>query len=95
VLHFGCSSSLAAAYGIAVTGTFITTTILAFIVLRARSRFPRSLTGLGMAMFLTIDLAFFGANAAKIPQGGWLPLAIASVVFVLLVTWKRGRELTM
>jgi KUP system potassium uptake protein len=55
VLHLGSSSNLAAAYGIAVTGTFITTTILAFIVLRTRSRLPRSLTWLGMAMFLIID----------------------------------------
>jgi KUP system potassium uptake protein len=93
VLGFRSSSNLAAAYGIAVTGTFATTTILVFYVLRTRWHLSRSLTLLGMAMFLTIDLAFFGANAVKIPQGGWFPLLVACLVFTLLVTWKRGREL--
>lgn len=95
VLGFRASSNLAAAYGIAVTGTFAIDTILVFVVLRARWRLGMPVTLLGMAAFLSIDLAFFAANAVKIPEGGWFPLAVAAVVFTLLVTWKRGREIVM
>ncbi|NTV94580.1 MAG: potassium transporter Kup [Thiobacillus sp.] len=95
VLGFQNSSNLAAAYGIAVTGTFAIDTVLVFIVLRMRWDLFLSATLLGMAAFLCIDLAFFAANAVKIPDGGWFPLAVASVVFLLLVTWKRGREIVL
>ena len=95
VLGFKTSSNLAAAYGIAVTGTFAIDTILVFVVLRVRWGLHLPVTFLGMAAFLCVDLAFFGANAVKIPEGGWFPLMIALVVFTLLVTWKRGREMVM
>lgn len=95
VLGFRSSSNLAAAYGIAVTGTFAIDTILVGMVMRVRWDLGRMPTLAGVAVFLVIDLAFFGANAAKIPDGGWFPLLVALVVFTLLVTWKRGREIVL
>ena len=93
VLGFQSSSNLAAAYGIAVTGTFAIDTILVCMVMRVRWGLSLGATLAGMLTFLTIDLAFFSANAVKIPDGGWFPLAVAMLVFTLLVTWKRGREI--
>jgi KUP system potassium uptake protein len=93
VLGFQSSSDLASAYGIAVTGNFATTTLLAFLVLRLRWDLSLSSTLIGMMMFLIIDLAFFGANVVKISDGGWFPLLTAAVVFTILTTWKRGRDL--
>ena len=95
VLGFRSSSNLAAAYGIAVTGTFAISTILMFMVMRVRWDLGLGVTLAGLVVFLTIDLAFFGANAVKIPDGGWFPLAAALLVFTLLVTWKRGREIVL
>jgi len=95
VLGFQSSSNLAAAYGIAVTGTFAISTILMFMVMRVRWDLGLGVTSAGLLVFLTIDLAFFGANAVKIPDGGWFPLIAALLVFTLLVTWKRGREIVM
>ena len=95
VLGFRSSSNLAAAYGIAVTGTFAISTILMFMVMRVRWDLGLGVTLAGLLFFLTIDLAFFGANAVKIPDGGWFPLAAALLVFTLLVTWKRGREIVL
>ncbi|MDP2827191.1 MAG: potassium transporter Kup [Sulfuricellaceae bacterium] len=95
VLGFKNSSNLAAAYGIAVTGTFAIDTILVCIVMRSRWDLGLGFTLFGLLAFLTIDLAFFGANAIKIPDGGWFPLVAAMMVFTLLVTWKRGREVVM
>jgi KUP system potassium uptake protein len=93
VLGFRSSSNLAAAYGIAVTGTMAITTVLAFVVARTHWRWglPASVAVFGA--FLLIDLGFFAANAAKIVDGGWFPLAFGLVVFVLMLTWKRGRLL--
>ena len=93
VLGFQSSSNLAAAYGIAVTGTMAIDTILAFVVVRRLWGWNWALTVAGMMFFLSIDLAFFGANAVKIPQGGWFPIVIALAVFTLLATWKRGRDI--
>jgi KUP system potassium uptake protein len=93
VVGFGSSTSLASAYGTAVTGTFVITTVLFFVVARALWRKPLWLVLGGAATFLTIDLAFFTANLPKVPHGGWLPLAIALVVFAILSTWQRGREI--
>jgi len=93
VLGFQNSSNLAAAYGIAVTGTFAIDTILVCVVMRVRWDLGLAATLAGMAVFLAIDLSFFGANAIKIPDGGWFPLVVALLVFTLLVTWKRGREI--
>jgi KUP system potassium uptake protein len=95
VLGFRSSSNLAAAYGIAVTGTFAISTILMFMVMRVRWDLGLGVTLAVALAFLTIDLAFFAANAVKIPDGGWFPLVVALLVFTLLVTWKRGREMVM
>ncbi|MDD4880394.1 MAG: potassium transporter Kup [Gallionellaceae bacterium] len=95
VLGFQNSSNLAAAYGIAVTGTFAIDTILVGLVMRVRWDLNLAATLAGMLVFLVIDLSFFAANAVKIPDGGWFPLAVALVVFTLLVTWKQGREIVL
>lgn len=91
VLQFRASSSLAAAYGIAVTGTMSITSILFFVVARQRWGWSLLRAGAVTCMFLAIDLAFFSANLVKIEDGGWVPLAMASVVFVVMTTWKHGR----
>jgi KUP system potassium uptake protein len=92
VVGFGSSSRLASAYGVAVTGDMAVTAILVGIVMRQawkwRKRYAYSLVGL----FLAIDLSFFSANIVKIEQGGWFPLSIGLVMFTLLVTWKKGRD---
>lgn len=93
VIGFGSSSSLAAAYGIAVTGTMLITNFLAIAVaIRLWSWSPLRAV-LGALPFICIDLGFFLANSVKIPDGGWFPLAFGLAVFILLTTWKRGREL--
>jgi KUP system potassium uptake protein len=93
VLGFHSSTSLAAAYGIAVTGTMVITTILALIVARRLWHWPRALVVLVGTVFLVVDVAFFAANALKVMHGGWFPLVVGGAVFVLMMTWRRGREL--
>lgn len=93
ILGFQSSSNLASAYGIAVTGTMAIDTILAFVVVRGMWKWSWTATLVGMLFFLIIDLAFFSANAIKILQGGWFPLAIGVLVFTLMTTWKRGKEI--
>ena len=93
VVGFGSAQHLAAAYGIAVTGTLAIDTILFFVVVRALWRKPLWVALAGAAAFLTVDLAFFAANLPKVLHGGWFPLVIALVVFVVLTTWQRGREI--
>jgi KUP system potassium uptake protein len=93
VLGFQTSSNLAAAYGIAVTGTMAIDTVLAFTVVTVLWRWHPAITTLGACCFLAIDLAFFGANAFKLFQGGWFPLVVAGAIFTMLATWKRGRQL--
>ena len=93
VLGFRTSTSLAAAYGIAVTGTMVITTVLAFIVVRQLWGWGWFRSGLLIAFFLAIDLVFFAANAIKIQDGGWFPLVFGLGVFTLMSTWKRGRQL--
>jgi KUP system potassium uptake protein len=93
VLYFGSSTALGAAYGIAVTGTFLMTTALLYVV--ARSWWGWSVwraLALTAPLFI-IDGAFFGANVLKITDGGWVPLTIAAGIFVLMTTWNRGREI--
>ena len=92
VLTFQTSSNLAAAYGIAVTGTMMIDTFLIAFVLVAWRWSPWFLVPLLGAFFL-VDFAYFAANAVKIPQGGWFPLGIAVISFTVLTTWKRGRQL--
>ena len=93
VIEFRSSSNLAAAYGIAVTGTMLITNILAITVaIRLWSWSPLRAV-LGALPFICIDLGFFSANTVKIADGGWFPLAFGLIIFILLTTWKRGREL--
>ncbi|NMM28720.1 MAG: potassium transporter Kup [Glaciimonas sp.] len=93
VLAFGSSSNLAAAYGIAVTGTMIATTMLSFFVLRYGWKYNLALCIGATGFFFVIDLAFFSANALKILHGGWFPLLLGGIMFAVMMTWKRGREL--
>ena len=92
VVGFGSSTALAAAYGIAVTLTMVITVLLLYVVMTERWHWPVPAAALVMGIFLTIDLAFFGANALKILDGGWLPLAVAIVIFTLMTTWRTGRK---
>jgi len=93
VIGFQTSSNLAAAYGIAVTGTMLITNLLAIAVAVRLWQWSPLRAVLGALPFIVIDLGFFLANSVKIPDGGWFPLAFGLGVFVLLTTWKRGREL--
>ena len=93
VVGFRSSSNLAAAYGVAVTSTMVITTILFYVVAR-RVWFWGFLPTAALALFfLIIDLAFFGANIIKVAQGGWFPLLLAGLVFIVMTTWKKGRRI--
>jgi KUP system potassium uptake protein len=91
VLAFRESGKLAAAYGIAVTGTMSITSVLFYAVARKRWGWSALKAGSVVALFLVFDLAFFAANLVKFVDGGWFPVAIAFAVFTIMVTWKRGR----
>jgi KUP system potassium uptake protein len=93
VVGFGSSGALAAAYGIAVTLTMVITIVLLNVVMRERWRWPGPVALAITVAFLTIDLAFFGANALKFLQGGWVPLAVGVGLFTLMTTWRTGRRL--
>ena len=93
VIGFGSSSALAAAYGIAVTMTMVITALLLHVVATERWKWPLPLAFLGTGIFLSIDIAFFAANALKIAHGGWLPLVIGVAIFTLMTTWKTGRRI--
>jgi KUP system potassium uptake protein len=91
-LGFGTSSNLAQAYGVALTGTMLVTTILTFFVIRYAWRYPLWLCLFATGFFFAIDIVFFGSAMLKVPSGGWFPLAIGVAVFVIMTTWRRGRE---
>lgn len=93
VIGFGSSSNLAAAYGVAVTGTMVIDALLVGLAMLLIWKWPHRKIALFVGGFLVVDLAFFLANAVKIPYGGWFPLAIGLAVFVTLTVWKRGRRL--
>ncbi len=93
ILGFRSSSNLAAAYGLAVTGTMTITTILAVFVIHRIWKWNPILSGMIGLVFLTFDIAFLSANIMKIPDGGWLPITLGGTVFLLLTTWKEGRRL--
>ena len=95
VLGFRSSSNLAAAYGIAVTGTMSITTVLALVVARKLWRWSMPVIWILGAGFLMVDLTFLGANLLKIPSGGWFPLVVGCVIFAVMITWKDGRAILM
>ncbi|MBS0663545.1 MAG: KUP/HAK/KT family potassium transporter [Verrucomicrobia bacterium] len=92
VAGFGSSDRLASAYGIAVTGTMAITTIAYFLVLRRLRRWPLAPAVALCGLFLLVDVAFFLANARKLSDGGWFPLALAAAVLAIMHTWKVGRN---
>jgi KUP system potassium uptake protein len=93
VVGFGSSSRLAGAYGVAVTATMLVDTLLTFFVIRYMWNYPLVLCIFATAFFATIDIAFFSATLLKIADGGWFPLAIGACVFIIMTTWRRGREI--
>lgn len=95
VVGFKSSSNLAAAYGVAVTTTMVITTVLLFVVARELWGWKLGAALAFTVFFLVIDLAFFGANIIKVAQGGWFPLLVAALIFLLMTTWRRGRRILM
>ncbi|MFZ6645196.1 potassium transporter Kup [Undibacterium sp. TJN25] len=93
VVGFGSSSALASAYGIAVTGTMLITSILTFFVIRYGWKYNLAICFLATGFFFVIDAALFSANALKFLQGGWFPVVLGGLMFTIMVTWKSGREL--
>jgi KUP system potassium uptake protein len=92
VLGFRTSSNLAAAYGVAITTTMLITTILFYVVARRRWHWPASAALPLAAFFITIDVAFFGANMLKVAHGGWFPLLVSAAIIFLMLTWRKGRR---
>ncbi|WP_415061625.1 potassium transporter Kup [Bdellovibrio sp.] len=92
VLTFKTSSNLAAAYGIAVTATMVITTILAYEVARQKWNWSLLKASGIFGAFLIMDLAFFGASVRKVAHGGWVPLVIGAVIYLLMTTWQKGRQ---
>ncbi|WP_266157638.1 potassium transporter Kup [Dyella silvatica] len=95
VFHFGSSEKLSAAYGIAVTGTMTITTVLALFVARRQWGWSRAVVIIAGVLLLTIDLSFLGANLIKVEYGGWFPLVLGVGIFIVMTTWRRGRELVV
>ena len=93
VVSFGSSERLGAAYGVAVSATFLITTTLFLTLARLRWRWPAWAIAVGAAVLLTVEATFLAANLAKIHHGGWLPLVAAAGLFVVMTTWHRGREI--
>jgi KUP system potassium uptake protein len=95
VAGFGSSSKLASAYGVAVTGTMLVTTILTFFLIRFGWGYPLWLCVLATGFFMMIDLLFFSSSLLKVAEGGWFPLALGALVFLLMTTWRTGRKLAV
>jgi KUP system potassium uptake protein len=95
VIGFGSSSKLAAAYGVAVTGTMLVTTFLTFFVVRFGWGYPLALCFAATGFFILVDVAFFSSALLKVVEGGWFPLALGAVVFIVMTTWRRGRVLAV
>ena len=93
VIVFRSSSALASAYGIAVTGTMVITTTMAFLVLWKCWKWSPALAMVVIAPFLAIDLVFLVANMLKIVEGGWMPLAVGAALMVVMLTWRRGTRI--
>jgi KUP system potassium uptake protein len=93
VVQFKSSSAMAAAYGIAVTGTMIVTTCLGYLVARHVWHWSRPLALAAVLPFLVLDAIFFGANILRVVEGGWVPLVVAGAIGLLIATWVRGRKI--
>ncbi len=93
VLSFRSSGNLAAAYGIAVSGTMLITSILAYVVARERGGWSRLAAGLLVILFLAADVSFFVANSLKIEEGGWFPLLVAAILLIIMTTWNKGQRI--
>jgi KUP system potassium uptake protein len=91
VIGFGSSAKLATAYGIAVTGTLLIDSVLFLVVVRVLWKKPLWMVVAGVLGFVTVDLLFLAANVTKVVHGGWFPLLVGAVIFLLLTTWDRGR----
>ena len=95
VIGFGSSTRLASAYGVAVTGTMLVTTILTFFVIRFAWGYNLLFSFAATGFFILIDTAFFSSSLIKIVEGGWFPLALAAIVFTVMTTWHTGRQIAM
>lgn len=95
VVLFGSSPALAGAYGIAVTLTMMTTTLLTFFVVRYRWNLPKPITFLATGFFLVVDLALISGCMIKFFDGGWFPLVLGVLLFLLMATWHRGRDIVL
>jgi len=95
VFGFRGSSAMAAAYGIAVTGTMVVTTCLAFVIAWKFWRWEPVWTALLIAPFLALDLFFFGANILRVSEGGWVPLLVAAIMGTVIFTWAKGRKVSL
>jgi KUP system potassium uptake protein len=95
VFAFKTSDNLAAAYGIAVTGTFLCTCVLAMVVFRRQFHWSRAAAISVFGFFFLVDLVFFAANTLKLVEGGWAPLVLGLALMGLMTSWKRGRDLLM
>lgn len=93
VLAFKSSDNLAAAYGVAVSTTMVITTLLAFFAMNNLWKWSLGLSLIVTGLLLSIDIMFFIVNISKIPDGGWIPLAMASCVFLIMTTWNKGRKI--
>jgi len=93
VLGFGSSSNIAGAYGVALSTLMVMTTFMFYVMCREVWRWSFARAALVVGLFLALDIPFLAANALKIRHGGWVPLAIAIILYLLMTTWKRGREI--
>ena len=92
VVTFRSSAAIAGAYGLSIIGTMIVTTVLLYVVAPSRFGWNPAVSALVLSLFLFVELSFLGANLTKFVEGGWVPLAIAGAIFILMVTWRDVRE---
>ncbi len=93
MLYFGSSTNIAGAYGVALSTLMVMTTLMFYVMCRDVWRWSRLKAGLIVGLFLFMDVPFLIANGLKIEHGGWVPLAVAGALFLLMTTWRRGREI--
>jgi KUP system potassium uptake protein len=95
VAGFGSSTRLASAYGVAVMGTMLVTTFLTFFVVRFAWGYSLGVAAVATGFFLAVDATFFAAAMHKVLEGGWFPLALAAIVYAVMLTWRKGRSLLL